>query len=119
MIRRAALLVCAMTAMVPLGGCAQVIAESRVRSALQDAGLSEHNAACMADRMVDRLTVDQLRRLEALGPQDGEAKRPASLGEFVQRVRRVGDPEVIAVTASSAGLCATGLAWLDAGPTLF
>lgn len=110
-------LLCA--ALLLLASCAQVIAEGRVRSALQGAGLSETNAACMADRMVDRLTIAQLRRLEALGPRNGEARRPASLGEFVQRVQRVGDAEVITVTASSAALCATGLAWVDAGPVLF
>ncbi|WP_241557274.1 hypothetical protein [Croceibacterium ferulae] len=98
-----------------LGGCAQVIAESRVRSALQGAGLSERNATCMAGRMVDRLTIEQLRRLEGLKPQQGEPARPATLGDYVERVRRVGDPEVVTVTASSAALCATGLAWLDAG----
>jgi len=92
-----------------LAGCAQTIAESRVRSALVDAGLSSGQADCMAGRMVDRLTTDQLRKLEALGPRNGEPRRPAGLSDFVERVRRVGDAEVIAVTASSAGLCATGL----------
>lgn len=115
--RRVALPAC-IAAALALGGCAQVIAEPRVRSALQDAGLSERNASCMAGRMVDRLTIGQLRKLEALGPRNGEARQPASLGEFVGRVRRVGDAEVIGVTASSAALCATGLAWLDARPTL-
>ena len=33
-----------------------------------------------------------------------------SLGEFVAAVRRVGDSEALEVTASSAALCATGLA---------
>jgi len=96
-------------ALLALGGCAQTIAESRVRSALQDAGLSPDQADCMANRMVDRLTVAQLRKLEGLRPRSGEPRRPSSLGDFVERVRRVGDPEVIAVTASSAGLCAAGL----------
>jgi len=109
MIRRPELLVLASATMLVLGGCAQVIAEPRVRSALQDAGLSERNASCMAGRMVDRLTIDQLKKLEALGPQQGEPDRPATLGDYVERVRRVGDPEVIGVTASSAALCATGL----------
>jgi hypothetical protein len=101
-----------------LAGCAQTIAESRVRSALEGAGLSSPQAECMAGRMVDRLTIDQLRKLEALGPRDGEARRPASLPDFVERVRRVGDAEVIAVTASSAGLCAAGLGRLDAATAL-
>jgi hypothetical protein len=84
--------------------CAEKIAEHRVRSALVRAGLSEGNADCMAERMVDRLTIKQLRKLEAL--QGGKR----SVADYVIAVRRVGDPEVIGVTASSAALCATGFA---------
>lgn len=91
------------------GGCVQKIAESRVRSALVEAGLSDTNAGCMAGRMVDRLTIGQLRKLEALKARAGERERPVTIGEYLERVRRVGDSEVIAVTASSAGLCAVGL----------
>ncbi|MBC2668680.1 hypothetical protein ACFOON_15575 [Novosphingobium piscinae] len=85
-----------------LAGCVERIAESRVRSALVGAGLSEPTSACMARRMVDRLTIAQLRKLQALqGPK-------RSLADYVAAVRRVGDPAVIEVTASSAALCATG-----------
>lgn len=91
-------------AVFSLAGCAGQIAESRVRSALIDAGLSERNADCMAGRMVDRLTISQLRKLEALR---GEKR---SIADYVIAVRQVGDAEVISVTASSAALCATGLA---------
>jgi len=94
---------------IATSGCVQKIAESRVRSALVEAGLSDKNASCMAGRMVDRLTIGQLRKLEALKARAGERERPVSIGEYVERVRRVGDSEVIAVTASSAGLCAVGL----------
>ena len=85
-------------------GCVQKIAASRVRSALVDAGLSERVSDCMAARMVDRLTISQLRRLEAL---KGEKR---SVFDYIAAVRRVGDPEAIEVTASSAALCASGLA---------
>lgn len=91
------------------GGCVQKIAEGRVRSALVEAGLSETYAGCMAGRMVDRLTIGQLRKLEALKARPGEREKPLTIGEYLERVRRVGDNEVIAVTASSAGLCAVGL----------
>ena len=91
------------------GGCVERIAESRVRSALTEAGLSDRNADCMAERMVDRLTIAQLRKLEQLKARAGERERPLTIGEYVERVRRVGDAEVVAVTASSAGLCAVGL----------
>lgn len=91
-------------------GCVQTIAEGRVKTALLDAGVPPGDADCMSQRMVDRLTIEQLRKLEGLKARDGEAERPATLAEFVTRVRRVGDDEVVAVTASSAALCATGLA---------
>ena len=87
-----------------LSGCVERIAESRVRSALVDAGLSQRNADCMAHRMVDRLTISQLRKLEAL---QGEKR---GLFDYVAAVERVGDGKVISVTASSAALCASGLA---------
>lgn len=91
-------------ALLATTGCVQKIAESRVRSALLDAGLSQRNADCMAHRMVDRLSIAQLRKLERL---EGDKR---SLADYVFAVRRVGDTEAIAVTASSAALCASGLA---------
>ena len=106
MVRRFAL---AAATLALVTGCAQAIAESRVRSALTDAGVAEREADCMAGRMVDRLTIEQLRKLEGLKARPGEAERPVTLREYVERVRRVGDAEVVAVTASSAGLCAVGL----------
>ncbi|NCP14956.1 MAG: hypothetical protein GW858_12480 [Sphingomonadales bacterium] len=94
---------------VMLSACAQTIAKSRVESALIDAGLGERNATCMAERMVDRLSISQLRKLEGLKAQNGESARPTTLDGYIDRVRRVGDAEVLAVTSSSAALCAVGL----------
>ena len=100
----------ALLAVTPLlAGCAQAIAEHRVEAALADAGLSRPVAACMAGRMVDRLTIAQLRRLEELR-RPAEDRPEASLADYLDRVRRVGDAEVIAVTTSSGALCVTGLA---------
>ena len=90
-------------------GCAQQIAESRVRSALTDAGVNERTAECMAGRMTERLTIPQLQKLEALN-QTSPGTREDSLGDYLQRVARVGDAEVLTVTSSSAALCGTGLA---------
>ena len=100
----------AAVALLALPGCVEKIAESRVESALQRAGLSERNSACMAERMVDRLTISQLRKLEALRGKPGDPVRPRNLRQFVERVRAVGDAEVLSVTSTSAALCATGLA---------
>ena len=93
-----------------LAGCVDRIAESRVESALVDNGVRQDTAACMAKRMSDRLTVAQLRRLENLKLRTGEAPRPTGIRDFLRRVNRVGDTQVVAVTGSSAALCATGLA---------
>ncbi len=87
-----------------LTGCVSKLATGRVRSALVEAGLSNANAACMADRMTDRLSIGQLRRLEQMrGSQ-------RSISEFVAGVRRVGDAETISVTVSAAAMCMSGLA---------
>jgi hypothetical protein len=80
------------------------LAYGRVKSALIDAGLSEANSACMAERMTDRLTIGQLQKLQKL---KGERR---TLSDYVLAVRRVGDAEALSVTASSAALCASGLA---------
>ena len=95
-------LLAAAASVLALSGCVEKIAESRVRSALVDAGLSEGTSACMARRMVDRLTISQLRKLKALqGPK-------RSIPQYVDAVRRVGDRDVLEVTAAAAALCATG-----------
>ncbi len=87
-----------------LAGCVSKLAYGQVKSAMVEAGLSDANAACMASRMTDRLSIGQLQKLKAL---KGEKR---SLWDYVVAVRRVGDTEAIEVTASSAALCASGLA---------
>lgn len=80
------------------------LAYGQVKSAMIGAGLSEANSACMAERLTDRLSLGQLQRLKQL---KGERR---NLADYVIAVRRVGDAEAIKVTASSAALCASGLA---------
>jgi hypothetical protein len=90
--------------MLVSAGCVSKLAEGRVRSALMNAGLSQNNAACMAERMTDRLSIGQLKRLEVLQTP----KR--SLSDYVFAVRRLNDSELLSVTVSAAALCATGFA---------
>jgi len=80
--------------------------EARLRAGLIDAGLSEPLAACMAERMVDRLSLTQLRRIGDLP----RARAATSVAEFLRRVRSLRDPEIWSVSSSSAAVCATGLA---------
>jgi len=92
-------------ALLVLAACSpSKLAYGQVKSAMKDAGLSEANSACMAERLTDRLTLVQLNRLKQL---KGEKR---GLADYAMAVRRVGDAEAIKVTASSAALCASGLA---------
>lgn len=79
---------------------------SQLASGLRDAGLSGRVSECMADRMVDRLSLLQLRRVAGLP----KAKSSESVDQFLYRVRALKDPEVLGVATSSAALCASGLA---------
>ena len=86
-----------------LAGCATP--ETRLRNALVDIGLSEPLAACMADHMVDRLSLAQLYRLGDLK----RAGRAQTVDDLLHRVRSLEDPEIWAVTTHAAAHCATGV----------
>lgn len=90
-------------------GGVEEVTERRVEAALVGAGLPQDQAACMAARMTERLTLDQLRKLEGLAAQEGEASLPLSPGEILARVRRVDDPQAVEVTATAAAICALRL----------
>ena len=87
-----------------LAGCATP--ETRLRTGLNNAGLSKAMSACMAERMVDRLSLVQLRRLSALGSLKDKRIVDLSLDQFLHKVRALKDPEILAVSTSSAAICA-------------
>ncbi len=91
-------------AILLVAGCA--VPEARLRTGLINAGLSPPLAGCMAERMVDRLSLAQLRRIGDL-PQ---ARESQSVDQFLRRVRALRDPEILTISAAAATLCATGLA---------
>jgi hypothetical protein len=78
------------------------VPEARLRAGLVNAGLSEPMAACMAERMVDRLSLTQLRRIGDL-PYAREGRNVRGL---LHRVRALRDPEILTVTSAAAGVCA-------------
>ena len=59
-------------------------------------------AACMAERMVDRLSLMQLRRIGDLPYTRAER----SVAGFLHRVRALRDPEILTVSSAAAGVCA-------------
>ena len=91
-----------------VGGGFQGAVEDRLEDEMVAAGLPQPMAECMAGRMADRLSIGQLRKLESLRPEEGEADIPLNIAEFLERVRRVDDPEVLEVSATSAAICAFG-----------
>jgi hypothetical protein len=92
-------------AALPLSACAAT-AESRVRASLIDAGLSQRMAGCMAGRMVDRLSMTQLRSLSRLAGIRERDIAEMNVDEFLRRSRALVDPEIYAVLASAGLRCA-------------
>lgn len=91
-------------------GLANPVVEWQVKGALVQSGIGEKRAACMAERMVDRLTIVQLWKLrQGMAAQPGEPEEGYGLGELIKRLDRVDDGEAVAVLTTSAGLCAIGI----------
>ena len=89
-----------------LSSCATVSPESRVRAGLIDAGLSPRMAGCMAERMVDRLSLIQLRRLQSLASLRKSHMEDMTVDRFLYKVRALEDPEIFTVTSKAAIICA-------------
>jgi hypothetical protein len=78
-------------------------AEYRVRTAFAKAGMSDAAAACVGHRLVERLSLAQIRKLSALQDEKHD------VGGLVRALDRMDDPHVVKVTARSVLLCSTGL----------
>ncbi len=90
--------------LLALSACATP--ESRVRTALLDAGLSRPVATCMAQRMIDRLSIAQLRRLSSLSSLKGQPIGELTVGEFLRHARALGDPRILGVVTTAGLGCA-------------
>lgn len=101
-------LACGLGASLFLSSCATVSPESRLRAGLIDAGLSPSMAGCMAERMADRLSIMQLRRLQSLASLRKSHMGGMSVDHFLFKVRALEDPEIFAVTSKAALVCAIG-----------
>jgi hypothetical protein len=90
--------------LLTLSACATP--ESRVRSALLDAGLSRPVSTCMAQRMVDRLSLGQLQKLSRLSALRDTKIGNLTVGEFLKKTRALGDPEILTVVTTAGIGCA-------------
>jgi hypothetical protein len=90
--------------LLALSACATP--ESRVRSALLNAGLSKPVSTCMAQRMVDRLSLGQLQKLSRLADLRDSRIGDLTVGEFLKKTRALGDGEILAVVTTAGLGCA-------------
>ena len=82
------------------------VTEQRVERVLTSNGVPEVMAQCMAPRLVDRLSLEQLEKLERLAPESDEPVLPTSTREALARLRRVDDSEAVRQLASVSAGCA-------------
>ncbi|WP_417620914.1 hypothetical protein [Parasphingorhabdus sp.] len=80
--------------------------ETRVRNGLMSIGLSKPVSYCMAGRMVDRLSLGQLNKLNSLGKLRKRKPGDVTFNQFVKETRSLQDPEIIGVVTSSGVICA-------------
>ena len=80
--------------------------EARVRTALLEAGLSRPIATCMAQRMVDRLSLAQLQRLSTVSQLNGKPIGQLTVRDYIKRAAALRDPEIVGVVTSAGLGCA-------------
>jgi len=90
-----------------LGGekLVEKVTEARVEQALIDNGVPVRMSQCMAPRLVEKLTIEQLLKLERFAPEEGEGSIPLSTGEAMARLRRIDDRDAVEQVVIVAGGC--------------
>lgn len=89
-------------------GVVEQVTEARVEQALLANGVPPSLAECMSEQLVDRLSINQLRKLERAAPQEGETRVPVSREDALARIRRVDDPQAVEQVVIVATRCAAG-----------
>lgn len=90
--------------LLALSACATP--ETRVRTALIDAGLSRPVASCMAQRMVNRLSLGQLQKLSRLSGIAKTQIGQLTVRDFLRRAAALNDPEILTVVTTAGLGCA-------------
>lgn len=95
-----------LAAVLALSACASVSPEAKVRARLMEAGLSRPMAGCMAERLVDRLSTQELRRLGSLAKLGNSDMGSMTVDEFLHRIRALDDPHILTVVTRAGIGCA-------------
>ena len=90
--------------LLALAACATP--ETRVRTSLIQAGLPTPIATCMAQRMVDRLSLGQLQKLSRLSGISRDRIGQLTVGQFVRKLGALGDPKIVEVVTTAGIGCA-------------
>lgn len=92
----------AIAAIVLLSACSK---EAAVNRGLVDAGVASPAASCMAREMAKRLSAEQLQKLGRAEDDSGKTLAEMSVSDYLAAAQRVGDVEVVGVTAAAAAYC--------------
>lgn len=86
--------------------CTTPSPEARVRASLLNAGLSRPMADCMAQRLVDRLSIQELRKLGSLAKLKDKQIGDMSIDQLMRHVAALGDPHIVKVVTKAGIGCA-------------
>ncbi len=92
--------------LLALSACATMSPETKVRTRLMEAGLSRPMASCMAERLVDRLSMQELRRLGSLSKLGTRRMGDMTIDELLHRLGALNDPHILKVVAKAGIGCA-------------
>jgi len=95
-----------LAALIALSACATPSPEARIRTSLMKAGLSPPMAGCMAERMVDKLSYGELRKLASLNKLRNRDIGEMTVDEFLHHIRALNDPHILKVVAKAGLGCA-------------
>ncbi len=102
--KRYPMMIAALAGLALLGGCAS--RTSRVEAALVKGGVSARMASCLAPRLAERLSDDQLRALAAATRRGPGDSGKLGMGDIVARVAGIGDPDIVDVVSRAGLHCA-------------
>jgi len=89
-----------------LAGCVTPSPRDRVHQELLNAGVKPRMASCLADRLVDRLSIAELRELGRAAKLPRKDVGNMTIGEIVDRLQAVGNPHIVSVVTSAGLGCA-------------
>lgn len=91
--------------LVALGLAACASPSQRITTALIERGVGHRQAECMGERLGDRLSIEQLRRLQQLGKIQGKRPGHVSMSELADALNRDGDPKLVAEVVRAGISC--------------